>query len=42
VQYSEINRGPYAQEMEKAFESASAAGLWRFDERWSIASYLVQ
>lgn len=42
VQYPEINRGPYAQEMEKAFESASAAGLWRFDERWSIASYLVQ
>ena len=31
--YDEINRRPYAAEIDAAYEAARHAGLWRFDER---------
>ena len=31
VQYEQINRGPYPEEMSGAYEAARQAGLWRFD-----------
>jgi len=31
--YAEIDRRPTAEEMERAYADARAAGLWRFDER---------
>ena len=33
--YSDIDRRPNRKEMAAAFEAARAAGLWRFDKRWS-------
>jgi putative pyruvate formate lyase activating enzyme len=33
--YGDIDRRPNRNEMAAAFEAASAAGLWRFDKRWS-------
>lgn len=38
VKFEEINRRPFASEMEGAFAAARAVGLWRFDQRWSAAS----
>ena len=40
--FEEINRGVTTEEYELAMESASGAGLWRFDERRSLASHLLQ
>jgi putative pyruvate formate lyase activating enzyme len=37
VKYAEIARTPTAQEIEAAFRSARAAGLWRFDTRRQLA-----
>jgi putative pyruvate formate lyase activating enzyme len=31
--YESIDRRPYDEEIEAAYEAARAAGLWRFDER---------
>lgn len=33
--YSDIDRGPYREEMTDAFTAARESGLLRFDERWS-------
>ncbi|HNQ21833.1 MAG TPA: radical SAM protein [Phycisphaerae bacterium] len=33
LRYEELDRRPTAAELEAAFESARAAGLWRFDDR---------
>ena len=33
--FGEINRRVHDRELEQAFEDARAAGLWRFDARWS-------
>ncbi len=32
--YSEIKRKPEHEELNRAFDAARCAGLWRFDERW--------
>jgi putative pyruvate formate lyase activating enzyme len=32
--YEEVNRRPDGDELERAFEAAHRAGLWRFDQRW--------
>jgi putative pyruvate formate lyase activating enzyme len=32
--YSEIKRKPTHEELNRAFDAARNAGLWRFDERW--------
>jgi putative pyruvate formate lyase activating enzyme len=35
--YASINRRVYPEEMDRAYETASEAGLWRFDTRWRRA-----
>jgi len=40
VRYAEINRLPFAEEMEAAREAARRAGLWRFDRRAQLSPLL--
>jgi putative pyruvate formate lyase activating enzyme len=35
AKYTEIDRRPGWEELERAYEAARRAGLWRFDERWA-------
>ncbi len=41
VKYGEVDRRPYQEEMEAAYEAARRAGLWRFDERWRTLAVLA-
>ena len=40
--FEEINRRVGGNEFEAALDQAREAGLWRFDERRSLASFLVR
>jgi putative pyruvate formate lyase activating enzyme len=39
VKYEEINRLPHHSELQKAYQAAQAAGLWRFDQRGSAPGF---